>query len=219
MKVNKVLFSQALRYFTVSGLVGGNVYGVNLVRAFEKRYGFLEGPKTVEDYNLERGITFLHGFFQNRVVIDRCQIFQNGIIVESKAAVEEWENFIDDLTEWVSRDASIQMVPWPNAAYGYHSQLEVVCKASLGAAINRFSEITKLLSAMLQSYGQISSVFEPSSISFHTELSAVPYPKPAAFTFARREEQPYSSNIYFSAAPLKTGDHIKLLETFEKVLT
>jgi hypothetical protein len=207
-----------LAYFHFSAPAGGNIYGVELAKALQSRYGFLEGPKTVQEYNLATGVTFLHGYFDRRVVIDKCQVFQNGLIVESKSSVNECDAFIDDMVEWATKDENIAITPWENAARGYCSHLEVICEASLSGAFKRYQEVIDMLSEMLSGYGHSALIYEPVSISLHTDITEVPYPKPNAFTFTRRVQQPYSSNIYFTEAPLRTDDHLKFLEAFEKIL-
>jgi hypothetical protein len=53
------------------------------------------------DYDLSKGVTFLHGFFNNRV-IDRFQVFSNGILAEAKLDTDECDRFLDDLLKWIT---------------------------------------------------------------------------------------------------------------------
>jgi hypothetical protein len=53
------------------------------------------------DYDLSKGVTFLHGFFNNRV-IDRFQVFSNGILAEAKLDTNECDRFLDDLLKWIT---------------------------------------------------------------------------------------------------------------------
>jgi hypothetical protein len=216
MKVSKILFSQALRYLRISGPAGGNIYGVELARAMESRYGFLEGPRTVADFSLERGVTFLHGFYHREFVIDKLSIFQTGLVAESKTPTERCDEFLDDVVAW-ARQMGISAEPFESAP-GYVSHLEVISDSSL-ETIDKLTPIAAQLTAILRSYGYPVVKFEVSSASVHTDLTNAPYPKPLAFSFARRDEQPYPSNIYFSTAPLRTTDHMIVLETLDEILS
>jgi hypothetical protein len=44
-------------------------------------------------------------------------------------------------------------------------------------------------------------------------------PHAPEFVFERRAGEAYSSNVYFSSAPLQTKDHLKLLDSLELLLS
>ena len=35
----------------------------------------------LEEFDLAKGVTFLHGYFENKIVVDRFQVFRNGMLV------------------------------------------------------------------------------------------------------------------------------------------
>jgi hypothetical protein len=50
----------------------------------------------------------------------------------------------------------------------------------------------------------------------HYDSAAMPVPRPPEFSFERRAGVIYASNEYFSSAPLRTADHIRILHELEK---
>ena len=84
MELSSIILSQAIRFGKVTGIGGGVIYGLNLAKACEERYGFLQAPRVLADYDLNKGITFLHGYF-DKVVIDKLQVFPNGNLGRSSS--------------------------------------------------------------------------------------------------------------------------------------
>src|SRR5690242_3790829 len=115
MKLVNVLLGQAIRVLKISGQHGGNIYGLNLTKALEQRYGFLQGPRSLAEYDMTQGVTFLHGYFQNRIVIDRLQIFSTGLIAEGKIPTDECAAFLDDVVGWVQEAGAARVEQDANA--------------------------------------------------------------------------------------------------------
>jgi hypothetical protein len=101
MKLSSIIVGNVIRLGKVSGPGGGTVYGLNLSKACEERYGFLQAPRVLADYDLSKGVTFLHGHFDHRV-IDKFQVFSNGIVAEAKLDTDECDRFLDDVLKWIT---------------------------------------------------------------------------------------------------------------------
>jgi hypothetical protein len=210
MKLNKVLFSQVIRILKISGPGGGSIYGLNLTKACEARYGFLEAPRVLADYDLSKGVTFLHGYFHGRFVIDKFQVFGNGVLVEAKVRTDECEEFIDDVIEWVMAHGGIEIDASETKSF-YVSQVEVELIAALSEAFSKFRDFGHQVSNVIRSYGHILPDMEVSALV----LSADPV---AQFKIERREGAAPNACLYFCAAPLRTADHLGLLENVETIL-
>lgn len=210
--------SQALRYLKIGDAQSGNIYGKQLNKAFESRYGFIEGPMKVADYDLKKGITYLHGLYKKSVV-DRCQIYENGILAESMKPVEFCDDFIDDVIDWAQVKAGISIEPMSGVPRGYYSQVEVQFDDDINSKLDIFQELSQTISNYLREYGQPQIAFGVSGISFHTDPLRLAAPKPYPFTFARRDSVPYGDNTYFSTAPLKTADHLNLLVLMGRLIS
>lgn len=210
MKLNKVLFSQVIRLLKISGPGGSSIYGLNLTKACEARYGFLEAPRVLADYDLSKGITFIHGYFHQRFVIDKFQVFANGILVEAKVGTYECEEFLDDVIEWVTAHGGIEIDASETKSF-YVSQVEVELIAPLSESFSKFRDFGHEVSDVMRSYGHILPDMEVSALA----LSSDPV---AQFKIERREGAAPNARLYFCAAPLRTSDHLGLLEKAETVL-
>jgi hypothetical protein len=218
VKITDITFSQAIRFLSVSGQGGGTLYGVNLIRALEMRYGFWESPKTVADYDLNKGVTFLHGLFDREFVIDKFQVYTNGILAEAKVPTDKIDEFLDDVTEWAQTDVGLRISEGESKKL-YNSHLEVFAEFPLTRALRQFSKLGDHITNLTRAYGVNTSRFHVSSISLNADNEGLPTPKPAAFVFDRRAGKPYESGLFFSSAPLRTSEHQIILDELESIFT
>jgi hypothetical protein len=219
MKLTNIILSQAVRLFRARSVDGGNIYASDLVRALEARYGFFEVPRTLADFDLSRGATFLHGHFSKRFVIDKLQIFENGVLAETRATIEQCDDFIDDLVEWSLKELPISIDQNTPQGKAYLSQIEIESSLQLENVLTNLTSLGLSVVKMLESYGQNTPTFQLSGLKLHADVTSVIPLKPVEFVFERRALVPYSSNLYFSSAPLKTTDHVGFLNELETILS
>jgi hypothetical protein len=191
---------------------------VSLLRAFETRYGFLQGPRSVTDFDTAKGITFVHGFFGDNIVIDRFQIFNDGVVCETRAPVEQADLFIEDALKWASEEANLEA--GPERARIYNSHIVVQTSAQVEEKFGIFSDVGSQIARIIGTYGgQHLTDYKIIGFRLYYDGFSLPAPKPAPFLFERREGQPHDSGLYFSVAPLRTTDHLAVLDNLETLLT
>lgn len=72
------------------------------------------------------------------------------------------------------------------------------------------------LSSIAQQLNQMTGLsFEPFGFAIDTTMSTV---RPSPFKFEREVQKTFSQNRYYSAAPLRTSDHLELLKKMEALL-
>ncbi|WP_342239604.1 hypothetical protein [Inquilinus sp. OTU3971] len=210
MRINKILDSRTIRFVRLTQEWGKTLFGKGLTNALENRYGFFEGPKMVKDFDIDNGITFLHGFFEEGVIIDRLQIYSNGVLAESKNGTDICENFIEDVVNWLGEEAKLNLEPLPLPPL-YSSTLEVEITSKFGAAFFQFEKVSALLDSFFEGENR---KFQVSGIQFQNAQDGSDRP----FRLERRADQPFDSNLYFSNAPLATEKHARVLETIEQAV-
>jgi hypothetical protein len=185
MRINKILFSQVIRIFNISGLGGGEIYGLNLSKALESRYG-------------------------NRFVIDRFQVYGNGILVEAKISTDECEAFLDDVTEWTRKEGGIEIDEKIQRTF-YTSQIEAHLSAPLSDAFPKLNAFGQKISDCMRSYGHILPDLTLSGLTISSDAAT-------AFRIEGREGSTPETKLYFCVAALRTSDHIRFLEEAETIL-
>jgi hypothetical protein len=227
MKIQEVILTQVVRLMRVN-TPSGAIYLPEAVKAMQERYGFLQVPKTLEEYNPTQGITFSHGKFKipktpkikdfpEEIVIDKFQIFTDGILLQTRAHTGPADLFLDDLLQWAMQRFQLTYLSEPPFKRTYLSQLVVTLNVDLDQYVRNTSPLSKKIHQSLESYGQNAPMYEPSTFSIHYDLTQSQlFPAPIAFTIERKLQMPYKTMTYFSGAPLTTADHIAVLQLVEK---
>jgi hypothetical protein len=214
MKLHQIVSSQAVRF--VDQIEPENKSPRSptpIVRAMEDRYGFVQVPRTLQEFNFNTGVTFLRGFFKHSI-IDRVQVYERGFLCEGTIHTDICDEFLDDLSMWAIEKFELPVKE--NALRTYFSQIEVVADLDIGAMFSKFLPIGRTIIQCLRSYGQQANKnFEISGLRMHGDITQPQQPPPAEFIFERRAGQPYDSKVYFSVAPLRSDDHMRVLNELE----
>jgi hypothetical protein len=216
MNLLRIVSGQVIRFMTVAPSEGQTLYGINLVRAFEDRYGFLVSPKTVEEFDLNNGITFRHGFFNKKTVVAQVKIYNNGILAEGAASTNEFYDFISDIVEWASTEAGLSVVPDQTNSPLYHSIVHVSVNIDLGKYVAAVTPILSLIDEKLRSYGSYIPDFQMTGMTFQSSIQGR---TPTPFNIERLVNAPFKSNFYFSTSSLKTSDHLEVVAAVENAFT
>jgi hypothetical protein len=219
MRIDKVLFGQAIRFIDDIREEKIPFSPFEVTRAIQSRYGFLEAPTKLADYNYQTGVTFLVGRFEQSI-IRRFQIYQLGLLCEGEATTDVCDAFLDDIIKFLETQFAQRGREKPNTR-SYVSHLEVHSEINLGMVFPQLSPVGQSLWETFKSYGYEPMMFEPAGLKFQTDATQLrggvnPF---GEFLFERRAEKPFVANIYFSAAPLRTSDHVKILEGLETALS
>lgn len=221
MKLISILLGQSIQLIKANPPTGG-IYMPDAVKALQQRYRFVQIPTTLNEFDPSKGITFNHGKFvlkkslgPKEIVIDTFQIFNNGVLVNTTSYAEDADVFLDDVIKWTVETFGSEIYPDQPIKKLYTSQVEVMLDNQPGIYLPKSNIIGKEIVDLLNGYGHKSLPFEVSSLTMHFDITQMKIPTVGPFVLSRREGHPYSSNIFFSQAPLKTSDHLALLKKLE----
>lgn len=213
MHIKGFLASQAIRFFAQAPEpVADKRSPIPMIRGLQDLYGFVQVPTTIADFDFTKGVSFYQGYFKG-AVIDKFQIYENGVLCEAKADNSVCEEFLDEVLEWARSQHNIPVAQ--TDAKAFISQLEVISPIDLDKHLARFRSVGALIFEAVKSYGQSVAPYHMSGIKLHYDTFSTSIPRPPEFTFERRAGQAYSTNAFFTTAPLKTKDHMHVLEHLE----
>ncbi len=136
--------------------------------------------------------------------------------VEAKADTDLCDQFIDDAVAWASKNANIKFDSDNDHPRLYLSHLIVDDDTGIANLLRKLSVVGDELSIILESYGDIKRKIEPIGFALQSDVAEKGGPVP--FKVERRAGVPFSTNLYFSSAPARTIDHLRLLNRLESIL-
>jgi hypothetical protein len=99
----------------------------------------------------------------------------------------------------------------------FQSKLEIVSDKDIQSTFDKFSQVGSLIASLLTSYGLTAAPYNVAGFAMQYEPQKDAMGNPD-FEFARRKGQSYEAGIYYSSAPLRTKDHLLVLEMVEGLL-
>ena len=217
MKLINYQFSQ-VTYLSTIVRRAGQVYIPNALANFQQRYSFIEVPEPLSYLNPEEGIKFKHGKFED-ISIAEISLYPDGIVANSSAPVEVIERFVDDVVRWTEDALQAEEISSLPSVKLFDSQVIVQSAIEYGSTLQKFEGLGRKISNLLDRYGTVTKPYKISGIELHNDEPDAGMYRTSKFTFERRANQPFSRNLYFSTAPLRSKDHLELLALLEEVFT
>jgi len=199
--------------------------GINdreLIDAVTKRYGFLRSPDLAKDDIAKDGYKFASGHFsfQNAVfIISEFSIFRDGLVVLA-ATTDGSEAFMDDVIEFTRRVFSFRDFETAPRRY-FQSQIVVEFDRPPEKLLKTLSEITAAVSEPLSEIYGMEVPMEFARLDFDFDKMRSPNPAPQIvhrFIIERRLGVPFNKQRFFCAAPMRTENHIEVLEKIERLI-
>jgi hypothetical protein len=200
----------------------GATSGISIVSKIVDRYNFRKGPDLNQSQaeiaknglKFENATAIIHG---TNINIIECVVFSDGVVVTSPTT-EQSELFWDDISSWMITENGFRdftEVPIRR----FVSQLVVEFNKPLERLIRPFEAMAKIISDRLSPiYGQDVPLgfsrldLEYDKMSFK---SSIIVPK---FIIERRQGISFNKERYYCSAPIRTNEHIVILETIEREL-
>lgn len=207
--------TKVTRLFGISRAEGAP-YLPALAQAFVERYNFLGAPSSLEDLSGEP-VSFRQGNFDG-LAINEFDVYSDGIIVTSKCPSESIDKLLDDVTAWVVSEFGFKRIETHEVNVAYQSNIIVHSEAPIFSFLEVLESVQdRLVRALAKARGETIN-FVPSSFGLSADITEIAALKPIPFRFERRAGVPFKKSYYFSAAPLPTKEHLKLLEALEQAV-
>jgi hypothetical protein len=194
------------------------VYMPDLYQRVAERYAFVGRPTDIASA-IANGAKFQHGRLvmpSKTIVISEIGIYNDGVIVDA-LNTDDAEYVMEDVLSWTTTTFGLKerrtIIP-PR----FTSLVTIEFEGSIEQSIDRLMTITQSMAASFnRAYGG-SVEINLLRLAFNADPLSVPNLLNTQFYIERRLQRPYSENRYQSGAPLRTEDHIGLLETIENAL-
>jgi hypothetical protein len=190
-----------------------------LFMAIAQRYNFAKPPSHIftRDEYAKNGIHFAVGQFAAegaKVNIGEFVIYTDGIVAISEKT-HGADAFLSDLYDWL-RDEMGFRVPVSGIKRLYASTVIVDFEKPVSGLLGKFDEIAKLITSRAITIMPEVKPFQFSRLDLEIDKATlqgqIALPK---FVLERRANAGFELERFFSTAPMKTPDHIEVLEELE----
>lgn len=191
----------------------GKATSLETLQGLIDRYTFAKYPTTFDALDPQKGIELVEGRLGN-IVIHKIAIYSNGLVIDTRSSTDDSETVLQDMVQLAHDAFGANIKPVQQnfvSQFIFRSNLRL---SALNPVMGRLGDVlTKKVSTDMKQVFE----FEPTAISIHTDLSNRKI-TPAMFSVERRVDVPFSEDTYFSNAPLRTSDHIEVVNDFEASL-
>ncbi len=189
----------------------------DFTRAIVEHYGLLKFPKTVEEYDLSKGVTFGLGKL-NDINIENILLYHRGVVIETRSSTKDCESVLQDLATWAQQLFGVEYAPVGEPRKFFLSELSFHTNIKLLSYNPALTAIASRISKIVSAGAHQPLDFETTGITLLTDLEKTRF-APSSFRIERLADTPFEEGKYFSSAPLQTHDHMEILGEFEKTLT
>lgn len=196
--------------------LSGQLYLPLALGKFIERYGFIKYPSLTDIGEDRKSIEFVHGQFEASA-IDSFEIFPDGVFVRSKSDTDYLERFFEDVKKFSVEVLQASFVKSQDVDKMYESSIIFKSKYNLFEPMSQYEEIYNMISTSLHKDTGAKTKYSPFGLSFHTDQETMPPLRPGPFRLERRVGVDFKFNQYYSVAPLRTQDHIALIESLERL--
>lgn len=210
MKVHEVLTGRCGRYFRVTHPKGSVPFPA-IMSAAKARYQFLKAPDLERILSEGGTALFEHGRF-NDYEIKRVIVGEGFIACDVHGTTDIADALLSDIENWVIDELGYKRKDDGIVAQVFGSELEFSMPEDLSAPLRSLLSFGSKVSQYVRGYGNDSSDFGLDRIGFAIDPGGMQLLKTIVFAIERRAGVPHKHNVWYGAAPLKTADHIQLLE-------
>jgi hypothetical protein len=200
--------------------------GINdreIIEAVTQRYKFLKSPDLAKDDIAKDGYRFSSGqipFDSSVFRINDFSIFRDGLVINA-ATTDGSEFFLNDVITFMQDEFSFRTFNTPPYLY-FQSQLVVEFERSPERLLKSLDKIMDIVSVPVSKIYETKMLLKFARLDFEydktSKIDRSPAPAIAPkFIIERRQGISFDKERYFSGAPMRTGDHERVLTEIEEL--
>ncbi len=217
MELLNVIRARSIWFFDLYDLnPRGKNIGQELIGWLGESYRFSKVPSSILDVDNTNALVFLAGRFkvgEETIGVD-LRVYPDGLVGDSRSSTDDTDAFLKDALESAGKKFGLLNRLDVIRRVVHTSELNVRCKRALTGLNPKLKDISAKISSLVGVQQQ--SPFDVFGISFwHDPQSQSGL---SQFRIEKRLNIAASENRYYSVAPLKTFDHLAILEELEELL-
>ena len=193
----------------------GQAYLPHIIAHIAERYRFVSAPRSVDELGGNKA-EFRHGLFEDNA-IETLDVYTDGLVVASRSDTDFIDKFIADVVAWLENDHGYSVVETHTVSKMYESTLLVESDADVFRPFGPYGEILRMTEKALQDASGLEIAYQNFGFTLSADQTRNPALKSAPFRFERKEGIDFSRHQFFAVAPLKTKQHLEVLERLEQL--
>ncbi|MGA2134108.1 MAG: hypothetical protein ABSH50_17580 [Bryobacteraceae bacterium] len=208
-----VLLARAAALMDIAALDPNSVMSPpDAISALIEKYAFTRYPK-FDEIDLQKGVQFSYGKLREINIVN-LTLFATGIAIDTGSSTDHAETVLLDFLDSARRTLGASIQPRRRV---FLSNLGFTSSMKMTVLHPVLQQIADRVTASVSRDIDQPLNYEPTAVFINLDPSLHKF-QPSSFTIDRRAEMPFSENSYFSAAPLRTAEHIELVKLFEDAL-
>jgi hypothetical protein len=218
MKFRQVILARAIRQVAA---IGNGAPRIDVIAKVKDKYKFLKAPERFQEVypqNPLQPITFQGGKItinKRDVGIIQIQFVQNMIVVDTQTSTDDSDWIIDDYISTANAENPEAIVQTGPPYYLSHVELNLERAPELPP---QFEEAGKTIDRFLADYGEVVPKFGYWGVTLNLDSQGLGVLAPAFFALERRVGAAFNAKVFFSQAPLRTKDHLVVLEKLDTII-
>ena len=193
----------------------GQPYRPHIVAQIAERYRFGNAPHSFDELGGNKA-EFKHGVFES-YAIETLEVYNDGIIVTSRSDTDFIDIFVDDLVAWLEDDHDFSVIETHTVSKMYDSTLLVETFQDVFKPFEAYVEILRMIEKALQDSSNLKIAYQNYGLALSADQTRNPTLKPIPFRFERKEGIEFSRHQFHATAPLKTKQHLEILDRLEQL--
>ena len=214
MKLLAIEVSRVTRLFRMTR-PSGQPYLPHYVTHLAERYHFSRSPQSFEELGGSK-VVFQHGLFDGSA-IETLEVYNDGIVVTSKSDSDLIDKFLDDMSVYLDENMGISLIKTHIVNKLYESVLVVETDRDIFKPFAAYSGMARMMEIALRDLCGLEVKYHNFGFGLSADEAQNPALKPTPFRFERKIGVEYSLNQFHTAAPLKTKQHLEILENLEQL--
>ena len=218
MKFRQTILARTVRQVVAIGDGSPRIDGVHKLT---DKYKFLKAPEFFQEVfpqNPLQPITFQAGKItidKREVGIVQIQFVQNMIVVDTQTSTDDSDWIVDDFISTANTEHPESITPTGPAHYVSQIELSLEKPPDLAPQLE---DAAKTIDRFLAGYGETVPKFALWGTTLNIDGHELGVLAPAFFALERRVGFPFPAKVFFSQAPLRTKDHLAVLEKLDSII-
>ena len=193
----------------------GLAYLPHIIAHIAERYCFVSAPPSIDALGGNKA-EFRHGLFEDNA-IETLDVYTDGLVVASRSDTDFIDEFIVDLVACLENDHGYSVIKTHTVSKMYESTLLVETERDVFRPFEPYAEILPMIEKALQDASGLAVAYQNCGLILSADQTRNPALKSVPFRFERKDGIDFSHHQFFAVAPLKTKQHLTVLERLEQL--